>query len=67
MSQARPWWDEWQARLAAFTMVFTRPGWVRFVPWVTGMVLGWAEPTLPQRLTALGLQARWRVLEHFAE
>ena len=67
MSQARQLWDGWQALLVAFTTVFTRPGWVRFVQWVTGMVLCWEEHTLTQILTALGLEARWRVLERFAE
>jgi hypothetical protein len=27
----------------------------------------WEEHTVPQSLTALGLEARWRVLEHVAE
>jgi len=40
---------------------------VRFVPWVTGLVLCWEEHTLTQILTALGLEARWRVLAHVAE
>ena len=31
------------------------------------MVLCWEEHTLTQILTALGLESRWRVLEHFAE
>jgi hypothetical protein len=31
------------------------------------MVLCWEEHTLTQILTALGLEARWRVLEYFAE
>jgi DDE superfamily endonuclease len=53
--------------LSAFAPVFTRPGWVRFVQWVTGMVLCWEDHTLTQILTALGLESRWRVLEHFAE
>jgi hypothetical protein len=39
---------------------------VRLVPWVTGRLLGWDEHTLTQLLTALGLEARWRVLEPFA-
>lgn len=52
--------------LSPFALVFTRPGWVRVVQWVTGMVLGWEEHTLTQRLTALGLASRWRVLEHCA-
>jgi DDE superfamily endonuclease len=67
MSEATQLWDGWQALLSAFATVFTRPGWVRFVQWVTGMVLCWEEHTLTQILTALGLESRWRVLEHFAE
>jgi DDE superfamily endonuclease len=66
MSEATQLWDGWQGLLRAFATVFTRPGWVRFVQWVTGMVLCWEEHTLTQILTALGLEARWRVLEHFA-
>src|SRR5262245_40107663 len=53
--------------MGAFATVFTRPGGVRFVQWVTGMVLCWEEPTLTQIVTALGLESRWRALEHFAE
>jgi hypothetical protein len=66
MSEATPLWEGWQALLRAFATVFTRPGWVRFVPWVTGMVRCWEEHTITQILTALGLEARWRVLEPFA-
>jgi len=39
MNEATELWDGWQALVGAFAAVFTRPGWVRFVPWVTGMVL----------------------------
>jgi hypothetical protein len=53
--------------LNRYTWVFTRPGWVRFVDWVTGMVLCWEEHTITQLLTAMGRADRWRVLEHFAE
>jgi DDE superfamily endonuclease len=60
-------WAWWQSLLSTFADVFTRPGWVRFVQWVTGMVLCWEEHTITQILTALGLESRWRVLEHFAE
>jgi DDE superfamily endonuclease len=67
MDQATQLWNWWLALLHPFADVFTRPGWVRFVQWVTGMVLGWEEHTLTQILTALGLESRWRVLEHFAE
>jgi DDE superfamily endonuclease len=67
MDQATQLWTWWLSLLSPFAVVFTRPGWVRFVQWVTGMVLGWEEHTLTQLLTALGLESRWRVLEHFAE
>jgi DDE superfamily endonuclease len=67
MDQATQLWTWWLSLLSPFAAVFTRPGWVRFVQWVTGMVLGGEEHTITQLLTALGLEARWRVLEHFAE
>jgi hypothetical protein len=67
MDQAMQLWTWWLSLLSPFTLIFTRPGWVRFVPWVTGMVLCWEEHTMTQLLTALGLESRWRVLEHFAE
>ena len=67
MNEATHLWERWQALLRPFATVFTRPGWVRFVPWVTGMVLCGEEHTITQILTALGLEARWRVLEHVAE
>src|SRR6266511_202555 len=66
MSEATQLRDGWQVLLRAVATVVTRPGWVRFVPWVTGMVLCWEEHTLTQILTALGLESRWRVLEHCA-
>ena len=67
MDQATQLWTWWLSLLSPFAAVFTRPGWVRFVQWVTGMVLCWEEHTMTQMLTALGLESRWRVLEHFAE
>jgi len=67
MDQATQLWEWWLSLLSVFTLSFTRPGWVRFVQWGTGMVLCWEEPTLTQILTALSLETRWRVLEHFAE
>jgi hypothetical protein len=67
MDQATQLWTWWLSLLSTFIPVFTRPGWVRFVQWVTGMVLCWEEHTITQILTALGLESRWRVLEHFAE
>jgi hypothetical protein len=67
MSEATPLRDGGQALLRAVATVFTRPGRVRFVPGGTGMVRCWAEHTSTPILTALGLEARWRVLEHCAE
>jgi hypothetical protein len=67
MDQATPLWTRWLSWLSPVPVVFTRLGWVRFVPWLTGMVLGWEDHTLPQLLTALSPESRWRVLERFAE
>jgi hypothetical protein len=67
MDPATPLWTWWLSLLSPFVPVFTRPGWVRFVQWITGTVLCWEEHTITQILTALGLESRWRVLEHFAE
>ena len=66
MDQATQLWGWWLSLLSAFAPVFTRPGWGRFVQWVTGMVLCWEEPALTQILTARRLEARGRVLEHCA-
>jgi hypothetical protein len=67
MDQAIQLWNWWLPLLRPFADSFTRPGWVRFVQWVSGMVLCWEEHTLTQVLMAIGLETRWRVLEHFAE
>jgi hypothetical protein len=67
MDQATQLWTWWVSLLSAFAPVFTGPGWIRFVQWVTGMVLCWEEQTITPLLTAVGLESRWRVLEHFAE
>jgi hypothetical protein len=67
MDQAMQRWAWWLSLLSPFALMFTRPGWVRFVQWATGMVLCWEEHTMTQLLTASGLASRWRVLEHFAE
>jgi hypothetical protein len=66
LNDATPLWERWQALLGPCAPVFTRPGWGRVVPWVSGRGRCWAEPTLTPILTALGLEARWRVLEHCA-
>jgi hypothetical protein len=67
MEPAIQLWVWWLSLLSTFAPVFTRPGWVRFVQWGTGMVLCGEDHTLTQILTALGLESRWRVLEHCAE
>jgi DDE superfamily endonuclease len=67
MVDAKELRKRWQALLNRFTFVFTRPGWIRFVQWVTGIVLCWEEHTITQLLTAMDLADRWRVMEHFAE
>lgn len=67
MHEATQRWDGWQALMGAVAMGCTRPGWVRVVHWGTGMVLCWEEHTVPQLVTALGRESRWRALEHCAE
>lgn len=67
MEDGKRLWRAWQSLIAVFAEVFTRPGWVRFVQWVTGTVFGWEEHTITQILVSLGLEDRWRVLEAFAE
>ncbi|MFH1108015.1 MAG: hypothetical protein V1790_02285 [Planctomycetota bacterium] len=67
MEDAKQVWSWWQSLLANFGSVFTRPGWVRFVQWVTGMVLCGEEHTITQILVSLALESRWRAMEHFAE
>ena len=67
MDDARQLWSWWQSLLAGFGPMFTRPGWVRFVQWVTGMVMGWEEHTITQSPVSMDLASRWRAMEQFAE
>jgi hypothetical protein len=67
MDDAKRLWSEWQSLLTNFQPLFTRAGWVRFVDWITGMVLCDEEHTITQILTTLGLESQWRVAEAFAE
>lgn len=67
MDDAKQLWSWWQSLLAGFGPVFTRPGWVRFVQWVTGMVMGWEEHTITQILVSMNMESRWRAMEQFAE
>jgi len=67
MNNIRRIWSWWKSLLHKFSSVFTRPGWARFAQWVTATVLGDEEHTITQLLAALGLESRWRVVEHLAE
>ena len=65
--QATLLWSLWQALLAPLAPAFTPGGFRSFVIWVTGLALNVEEHTITQILTAMNLESRWRVLEHFAE
>jgi hypothetical protein len=67
MDDAKKLWQRWQRLMDRFTAWFTKPGYVRFAQWLTGMVLCPEEHTITQILTTMNLASRWRVLEHFAE
>jgi hypothetical protein len=67
MDDAKQLWQRWQRLMNRFSAWFTRPGYVRFAQWLTGMVLCPEEHTITQILTTMELASRWRVLEHFAE
>ncbi len=66
MDDGKQLWSIWQSLLSEFKPQFTRGGWVRFVDWVTGMVLCDEEHTVTQVLTSVGLESRWRTLVAFA-
>jgi len=67
MDDSKQLWSIWQRLLGFFGGIFTRPGWVRFAQWVSGMVLCDEQHTITQEVTSLGLIPQWRNLEHFAE
>ena len=67
MDDGKELWVIWQSLLENYAPLFRRGGWVRFVQWVTAMVQCGEEHTITQGLTAIDLESRWRVLEHFAE
>ncbi len=60
-------WMLWQALLAPYAPAFTRPGFRRFVAWVTGMALNVEEHTITQALVGLDRPQDWKALESFAE
>jgi hypothetical protein len=67
MDDANGLWTLWQSLVVHYGAVFTRPGWVRFVQWVTGTVLRDEEHTITQSVVAIGIETRWRNVEHSAE
>ena len=67
MDDGKELWVIWQSLLKNYAPLFRRGGWVRFVQWVTAMVQCGEEHRITQALTAIDMESRWRVLEHFAE
>jgi hypothetical protein len=60
-------WLLWQAILAPYAATFTRPGFHRFVEWLTGLALNVEEHTITQSLIGLERTGDWKALEAFAE
>ncbi len=60
-------WSLWQDLLWSFAWCFTRPGYRRFVEWITGLVLNVEEHTITQSLIALDRPGDWKAAEWFAE
>ena len=67
MRQPTHLWSLWQQLLLPFASAFTRPGFRRFVEWVTALVLNSEEHTITQSVTAIERVADWKALESFAE
>src|SRR4051812_16653137 len=67
MRQATLVWSLWQRLLQPFASAFTRPGYRRFVEWVTALALNVEEHTITQSVTAIERMADWKALESFAE
>lgn len=67
MRQATLVWTTWQALLGHFAWAFTRPGYRRFVEWVTALALNVEEHTITQSVTAIERMADWKAMESFAE
>jgi hypothetical protein len=65
--KAKHLWALWQDLLLAFVLCFTRPGFRRFVEWLTGLVLNVEEHTITQSLIALDRPGDWKKAEWFAE
>jgi hypothetical protein len=67
MSQVTALWSLWQRLLQPFACTFTRPGYRRFVEWVTALALNVEEHTVTQSAVAVERVADWRAMERFAE
>jgi hypothetical protein len=67
MRQATLLWTLWQALLSHFGRAFTRPGYRRFVEWVTALALNVEEHTITQSAMAVERIDDWKAMENFAE
>src|SRR5262245_52433391 len=67
MPHATTVWVIWQELLRSFAWAFTRPGYRRFVEWVTALALNVEEHTITQSVLAIERTADWKALESFAE
>jgi hypothetical protein len=67
MRQAKLLWTLWQALLIHFGSAFTRPGYRRFVEWVTALALNVEEHTITQSAVAIERIDDWKAMESFAE
>src|SRR5262245_11720985 len=67
MRQATSLWTHWQALLGQFAQVFTRPGYRRFVEWITALAINVEEHTVTQSAVAIERTGDWRAMERFAE
>ncbi len=60
-------WAVWQGSIPSFAHCFTRPGWRRFVEWVTALTLNVEAHTITQSVTAIERTADWKALESCTE
>src|SRR5262245_12823742 len=67
MRQATSLCSTWQRLLRPFAWSFTRPGYRRFVEWITALALNVEEHTVTQSAVAIERTADWRAKERFAE
>jgi hypothetical protein len=67
MRQAILVWSLWQRLLRPVASAFTRPGYRRFVEWVTALALNAEEHTITQSVVAIERTTEWKAMESFAE